>query len=126
MAGGRWVRRSLTYLALLVALVAVFLVVALDSLDQPWLKRRVQAIARASAGVEIDYRAVRIGVLSGAEVDGLVVQSPAEVGLLVAGIAPGSGPHHPPAGGRGRHRDGCGRRARKDVLRRPFPARLGP
>jgi len=75
----RWLRRSLAGLAALVALLTVALVVFLHSLDRPWLKRRIQRLARTSGGVEIDYRAARIDLLSGAGIDGLVVQSPAEV-----------------------------------------------
>jgi hypothetical protein len=53
--------------------------VALHSLDQPWMKSRVRRLARTLAGVEIDYRAARVDLLSGAEVEGLVVRSPAEL-----------------------------------------------
>ncbi len=55
------------------------MLVLLHSLDQPWLKRRLQALARKSIGVEIDYRAARIEWLSRAEIEELVVRSPAEV-----------------------------------------------
>jgi translocation and assembly module TamB len=75
----RWVLRSLACLVGLVALIAVAMLVLLHSVDRPWLKRRVQALARTSAGVEIDYRAARIALFSGAEIEGLVVESPAEV-----------------------------------------------
>ncbi len=74
-----WALRSLACLAGLVALVAVFVVALVHSLDRPWLKRRLQGLARTSAGVDIDYRAARVGWLSGAQIEGLVVQSPAEV-----------------------------------------------
>ncbi len=62
----------------LAALAVLAVYVVLHSLDAPWLKRRVQTLARA-AGVEVDYGAVRVGLLTGAEIDGLVVQSPAEI-----------------------------------------------
>jgi len=68
-------------LAGLAVLAVLVVLVVLHSLDRPWLKRRVQALARAS-GVEVDYGAVRVGLLSGAEIDGLVVQSPAELRSL--------------------------------------------
>ncbi len=66
-------------LAALFVCAAVGAFVVLHSLNRPWLKRRLQAIARTSAGVDIDYEVVRIGLLSGAEIDGLVVQSPTEL-----------------------------------------------
>jgi translocation and assembly module TamB len=75
----RWLLRSCVAGIGLVALVALVVLVLLHSLDRPWLKRRLQALALASAGVEIDYRAARVKWLSGAEIEGLVVQSPAEV-----------------------------------------------
>ena len=74
-----WVSRFLACLVGLVAVVVVVVVVLLRSLDQPWLKRRLQGAVRASAGVDIDYRAARVGLFSGAHIDGLVVASPAEV-----------------------------------------------
>jgi translocation and assembly module TamB len=61
------------------ALVAVTVVILLDSLDRPWVKRAIQGLVRASAGIEIDYRAARIEWLSGGEIDGLVVHSPAQL-----------------------------------------------
>lgn len=75
----RWSLVSLSSLAGLVVLALAALVVLQHSLDQPWIKRRIQALARTSAGVEIDYADARIALLSGAEIEGLVVQSPAEV-----------------------------------------------
>lgn len=74
-----WVLRLVGCLLGTVALVVLAGVILLHSLDRPWLKRRLQVLVRAAAGVEIDYRAVRIDLRSGAEVDGLIVQSPAEV-----------------------------------------------
>jgi len=78
----RRMRRALSVLAgavALVALVAAVALVLLGSLDRPGLKRRVQALVRASAGVDIDYRTARVDVLSGLEIDELVVRSPGEV-----------------------------------------------
>ncbi|MGD0674864.1 MAG: hypothetical protein ABSC94_05560 [Polyangiaceae bacterium] len=70
---------SIAGLASLIALGALALLVLLHGLNEPWLKRRIQRIARSSAGVEIDYRFARIDVFSGAEIEGLVVHSPGSV-----------------------------------------------
>jgi translocation and assembly module TamB len=74
-----WLVGSLACLGGLVVFVAVAAVVLLHSLDRPWLKRRLQALVRASSGVEFDYQTARVALLSGAEIAGLVVQSPGEV-----------------------------------------------
>jgi translocation and assembly module TamB len=60
-------------------LVVSAAVVVLHSLDRPWVKSRIQGVARASGGVEIDYRDVRVDGLSGADIEDLVVRSPDEV-----------------------------------------------
>lgn len=75
----RWVLRGLACLAALVTCLAVTGLVVLDSVDRPWLKGRLQRLVRASAGVDIDYGSVRFAGLSGIEVAGLAVRSPAEV-----------------------------------------------
>src|SRR5580658_7725179 len=75
----RWVLRSLAGVAGLVVLVGVAAIVLLHSLDSPWLKRRLQRFVRTSVGVDVDYRAARVELFSGAQIEGLLVQSPAEV-----------------------------------------------
>jgi translocation and assembly module TamB len=75
----RWALRALAGFAGWIAFVALALVVLAHSLDQPWLKGRIQRLARASAGVDIDYQAAKVHGLSGIEVDGLVVRSPPDV-----------------------------------------------
>jgi translocation and assembly module TamB len=75
----RWAALALACLTALLALATVATVVALHSLDRPWTKGRVQRLARTLAGVEIDYRVARVDVLSGVELEGLVVRSPREV-----------------------------------------------
>jgi hypothetical protein len=75
------VLRPLAWVAGLIALVAFALQLLLHSLDRPWLKRRLLALVRTSAGVEVDYRTARADLLSGAVIEGLVVQSPADVRL---------------------------------------------
>src|SRR5579863_4155694 len=74
-----WGARALGGLvgSLVVAAIAVW--IALHSLDRPWMKSRVQRLARTLAGLDVDYRAARVDLLSGAEVEGLVVRSPAEL-----------------------------------------------
>jgi hypothetical protein len=61
------------------ALAGCGLLFLLGSAEQPWLKRRVQNLARSTAGVDIDYRTAHIALLSGATIEGFVVHSPAEV-----------------------------------------------
>ncbi len=78
----RWTRRLLACVAGLVVAATLASIVALHCLDQPWLKRRVQALVHASAGLDIDYGAVRLDVFSGVQIDGVVVQCPAELRLL--------------------------------------------
>ena len=63
----------------LLALVVVTVLVLLRSLDQPWLKGRLQRLVQTAAGVEIDYQALRVDPTSGLSLEGLLVRSPAEV-----------------------------------------------
>jgi hypothetical protein len=80
----RWVLRSLAYFVGSMAVAVVAGVVFGRCLDQPWVKRRIQELAHALAGVEIDYRAAQLHLLSGVDIADLVVASPAEF----RGIAP--------------------------------------
>jgi translocation and assembly module TamB len=75
----RWIGRGLAGAGALVVVVVATALVLLSSLDRPWIKSRIQAIARTSGGVEIDYREGHVGWLSGIDLQGLVVQSPPEV-----------------------------------------------
>ncbi len=75
----RWVLRTLLGLAGFAWLVVIALLILVHQLDRPWIKRHVQTIARDSAGVDVDYRSVRIALFSGVVVEGLVVHSPAEM-----------------------------------------------
>jgi translocation and assembly module TamB len=75
----RWVLRPLAWLVALLALAVLALQGVLHSLDRPWLKQRLLERARTSTGVDIDYGSARVDLLSGAVIEGLVVQSPAEV-----------------------------------------------
>jgi hypothetical protein len=69
-------------LAALVGALLLGMLVLLHSLDRPWLRERVKALVHASAGVDIDYGAVRLGLLSGVDIDDVVVRSPAELRAL--------------------------------------------
>ncbi|HEX2573768.1 MAG TPA: hypothetical protein VH877_29735, partial [Polyangia bacterium] len=69
-------RRGLAGLAALLLLLAATLAVLLGSLDRPWLKRRLQAAIHARMGVDVDWSAARVRLLSGLHVEQLVVQSP--------------------------------------------------
>jgi hypothetical protein len=82
----RWVRRALAGLLAVVAFVALAVLVLLHSLDRPWLKRRLQGLALTSAGLELDYRALRVDLFSGAELDGLVLRSPTELRPFAADL----------------------------------------
>jgi hypothetical protein len=75
----RWALRPLLAFFGLVWAVVIALLILVHGLNQPWLKRRVQAFARTSAGVDLDYRDVRVALLSGVALKGLVVRSPLEV-----------------------------------------------
>lgn len=74
----RWILRSLAALAAWIAVTLVVAVVFARSLDQPWVKGRIKELAHALAGVDVDYRAAKLHLLSGVEIADLVVRSPAE------------------------------------------------
>ena len=78
----RWMRRGLLAFAALVGTLLLGALVLLHSLDRPWLRERVKALVHASAGVDIDYGAVRLGLRSGVDIDDVVVRSPAELRAL--------------------------------------------
>lgn len=96
----RWLLRPLAWLAGALALIVVALQALLHSLDRPWIKGRLTALVRSSAGVDIDYASARVDLLSGLAVEGLVVRSPpavqafapdlVRVGHLAAGWSPRS------------------------------------
>ena len=75
----RWILRTLALMAGLIGFAAIALCVLVRSLNQPWLKNRLLGLARTSAGLEIDYRSARVDLLSGVQIEGLVVRSPLEV-----------------------------------------------
>ncbi|EPX64964.1 hypothetical protein D187_000389 [Cystobacter fuscus DSM 2262] len=59
------------------ALVLVTAVVALHSLDRPWLKQRIVSTVEAVTGLRLDYQTTQVAVLSGLRLEGLVVRTPA-------------------------------------------------
>jgi len=72
----RWLGRLALAAAALLALVAVTLAVVLTNLDRPWLKTRIVRLVRQNAGVELDYRALRVRPFSGLWLDDLVISAP--------------------------------------------------
>jgi translocation and assembly module TamB len=72
----RWLRRIGYGVLVLAVLVALALTVILRGLDRPFVKGRLQAMVRESAGLDIDYRATRVAVFSGLHVEDLVVKTP--------------------------------------------------
>ncbi|MCU1276622.1 MAG: hypothetical protein JWM53_168, partial [bacterium] len=72
----RLVKRALSTVALLAALALIALVVIVRSLDRPWLKRRLQAMAHDRSGLDVDWTATHVGLFSGLRVESLVVQTP--------------------------------------------------
>jgi translocation and assembly module TamB len=79
-----WARRIGVGFGVLLLLLIGAVALLLQSLDQPWCRRRIQALAQSAAGVVVDYRSVHVNPFAGATIDDLVVRSPAEV----AGFAP--------------------------------------
>ncbi|HVT06728.1 MAG TPA: hypothetical protein VHO67_04700 [Polyangia bacterium] len=83
----RWAARLALAFAAVLVLVAVAVAVVLGSLDAPWMKARVQRIARDSAGIDLDYRALKVRLFSGVWLDGLVVATPAPLASLTPELA---------------------------------------
>ncbi|MCU1277457.1 MAG: hypothetical protein JWM53_1003, partial [bacterium] len=66
----------MTALALLALAALVALVVVVRALDRPLLKRRLQAMAHARTGLDVDGSATRVGLFSGLHIDSVVVATP--------------------------------------------------
>jgi hypothetical protein len=73
---GRWIRRALASIGVVLLLAIVALVVIVRGLDRPWVKRRVQALAHARTGLDIDYTETHVGLFSGLRIERLVVLTP--------------------------------------------------
>ncbi len=77
----RWTSRVVAA-AVLLGLLTLSL--GVHSLDQPWVKRHVLSLVRSTTGIDLDYRSVRVGLLSFVDIDDILVRSPARV----RGVAP--------------------------------------
>ena len=73
----RWGRRIMLGLALTLAAVGVMLLGLFRSLDEPVVKRRLQALVRRHTGFDLDYGGTRLRLLSGLRVEAVVVRTPA-------------------------------------------------
>src|SRR6478735_8879948 len=73
----RWLRWAALVTVALMAMTLAALALVLTSLDRPWVKSRVQRLARTQAGVDIDWTSTRVQLLSGLWVERLVVLTPA-------------------------------------------------
>ena len=71
---GRGVRIALAAFGGLVVLFATGVAIAARDLGDPWMKHRVQALIRNVAGVDVDYRSLKLRWLSGASIEDLVVK----------------------------------------------------
>src|SRR5262245_43611036 len=72
----RWLRRAGQAVALVVVVVVAALVFVVRSLDQPWLKRRLAAMAHERTGLDVDWTATHVRLFSGLRIDQLVVGTP--------------------------------------------------
>ncbi len=78
----RWrkgVRRAAVALLALAVAVVLLATALLHSLDHPSIKRRIVAAVYDAAGLDVDYQSVRVSLLSGLEVDAVVVRSPSSL-----------------------------------------------
>lgn len=72
-----WAFRALAVLLGAIVLFGLAMQLLLSRcLDQAWLKHRLVQVVRSSLGVEMDYRLARVDLLSGVDVDGLVIATP--------------------------------------------------
>ncbi|MFE8604578.1 hypothetical protein [Archangium violaceum] len=96
----RIIAGALLVLVALPAVVLVTAVAALHNLAHPWLKQRIVSSVEAATGLQLDYQAAQVAVLSGLRLEGLVVRTPPpfqgvapellRVGTLEAQWSPGS------------------------------------
>ncbi len=79
--------RAAIAIGALAALVAIAVVVILANLDRPWMKARIRRLVRESAGIELDYRALKLRPFSGLWLDGLVIATPEPLRALAPDLA---------------------------------------
>lgn len=83
----RWIGRFALVVASGLALLGIALAVVLGSLDRPWLKGRLRALVRQKAGIQLDYRALKLRPFSGLWLDGLVIATPEPLRALTPELA---------------------------------------
>jgi hypothetical protein len=86
----RWrsrAKRAIKWCGGLIVLVVTLALVLVHNLDHPWVKRRIQALVAKKAGLDIDYGAVKVSVLSGIVIDDVVVRSPPETRAVAPDFA---------------------------------------
>ena len=66
----------LRVLACVVAFATAIVAIAACDLNQPWVKGRVEALVGSWSGLDFDYGSIRLRLLSGVDVDNLIVRSP--------------------------------------------------
>lgn len=81
----RWGRRVLVASVAAVALVTIAVIALAHNLDRPWVKARLRAEIMTAAGVDVDWRAVDLALLSGIALDDVVVHTKAGFELATAG-----------------------------------------
>jgi len=63
-------------MGIIVAAATALLFFVAYNLDQPWIKARIRSLVRSNAGIDIDYQSIRLRILSGVTIEGVVVRSP--------------------------------------------------
>ncbi len=71
----RWAWRVLVALTAVIGLVIIAVVALAHNLDRPWIKARLRAEIMSAAGVDVDWRAVDLALLSGIALDDVVVHT---------------------------------------------------
>src|SRR5579883_3395782 len=73
----RWWRRVWRTAVLLLAIVILLVTWLVRNLDQPVVKKRIVALVRAQAGLELDYGATHVAIGSGLDINDVRVAQPA-------------------------------------------------
>ena len=72
---GMWLRIALGVVLAFILLFA-FVLWTLTHLEQPWVKKRVEAVLSHAVGSEVSYERLSISPFSGLELEGLVLATP--------------------------------------------------